>query len=73
MGVAAGENQQIAGAEPSRLSVIIDLEPAVSCRDDVKGRESSRVYAEAPGRGQRRSAEDRARDAEITQQGVDRV
>src|SRR5205823_5568308 len=71
--VAARENQEIARAERSWLSVLIDLEPAASCGDDMKGREPTGVHAEAPGRAQRRAAEDGARDAEVAQQGVDRV
>ncbi len=44
----------------------------VLAADDMEGRESVRVDAEAPGRAQSRAAVDRARDAEIAQERVDR-
>lgn len=71
--VSSGENQKISRAEPLWLSLVVDLKPTLAGCDDMKGCQSTRSHAEAPRRAERRSAVDRARDAEIAQQRIDRI
>src|SRR5262249_39767865 len=68
--VSPGQNQKISGAEPLRLSLVFDLEPTLAGGDEMKRCESTRAHAEAPRCAERRSAVDRARDAEIAEQRI---
>jgi hypothetical protein len=73
VGVASGEDDEVAGAKGRLLSIAVDLEPASPRGDDVERREPVRADAEAPRCAQGRAAVDRARDAEVAQQRVDLV
>jgi hypothetical protein len=69
--VAARKDQEIARVQLPRL--VVDLEPAFSPGDDVEGGESARLDAEAPRGSERGAAVERARHAQVAEEGVDGV
>src|SRR5581483_114989 len=73
VGVAAREDDEVAGTKLDRLAGRAYLEPAAATRDEVEGGELAGLDAETPGSRQDRTAVQRARDADVAKERIDGI